>query len=154
MKYEITCTYCGNNQYYKPRDKIPKKPHTKCSKCKKEFNFKIDTTKEIIIENQSKIPKKNKSHNISPQPSSINDSLIEMDDTPLIRHTCRIVLVDNYATHRERLEACDKLMKLKEKLGTLNLQTQSEKEVVEKFRQQPTQILVELLKKSSQEELS
>jgi len=55
MKYEITCPYCGNNQVYQPRKELPKQPHTKCSKCKKEFNFTVDNPDKIIIEKPSKI---------------------------------------------------------------------------------------------------
>jgi len=54
MKYEITCPLCGNNQVYQPRKEPPKQPHTKCTKCKKEFNFKIDNPDKTIIENVSK----------------------------------------------------------------------------------------------------
>lgn len=47
MGYLITCTKCGNEQVYTPKDpkKIPKNPHTKCKKCKKEFNFTIEESK-------------------------------------------------------------------------------------------------------------
>jgi len=58
VKYQIKCPYCGNNQYYKPRKKVPKNPHTKCSECKKEFAFKIISAKETIIENNTESSKK------------------------------------------------------------------------------------------------
>lgn len=149
---KIICPGCQNLQEYNQKKKNNKRPRTKCKKCSKWIEVNKDT---IVLNDVSpRKRKEKKSHNISPHKSSINEILIEMDDTPLIRTTCRVILTDNHATHRERLEACDKLMKLKEKLGTLNLQTQSEKEVVEKFKQQPTQKLVELLNESSQKELS
>lgn len=92
---------------------------------------------------------------ISPsKPSSINEKLIEMDDTLLMKSICTLILCDDDATHRERLDAVSKLMVLKEKLGTLNQQTQTEKEVIERFKQKPTQTLVGLLRESSQKELS
>lgn len=57
MPYEVSCTHCGSTQIYKPRkDKIPKKPHTTCKKCSKDFNINFETSEKI-----SKVPKNNKS---------------------------------------------------------------------------------------------
>ena len=62
MKFEITCPYCGNNQIYQPRKEVPKDPHTKCSKCKREFKFKVGDPAKTIVENKSKkVDKKKKS---------------------------------------------------------------------------------------------
>lgn len=57
MPYEITCTHCGHNQYYKPRkDKIPKRAHTSCKKCGKDFIINNESPETI-----SRIPKISKS---------------------------------------------------------------------------------------------
>ena len=48
MPYEVSCSYCGHTQIYKPRnDKIPKKPHTNCKKCSKDFSIDISTSEDI-----------------------------------------------------------------------------------------------------------
>ena len=77
-----------------------------------------------------------------------------MEDPELSRHTYRQVLLSPISTVRERLEAASKLVDLKYKSGTLDVKTQSEKEVMSKFRQHDTQTLVNILNKSSQKELS
>lgn len=69
MKFEIKCPYCNNNQVYKPRNKLPKKPHTTCSNCKKDFGFKVKDAEEIINGNGTEIPKK--------QYEKIDDKTIE-----------------------------------------------------------------------------
>jgi len=151
---KIICPGCQNLQEYNQKKKSNPRPRTKCKKCSKW----IEVNKDTIVLNDVSIRKKKEkkvdrpSHNISPQPPSINDSLIEMDDTQLIRHVCRMVIFDNNATFRDRLDAVSKLMTLKDKSGTLDVKTQEEKEVYEKFKLKPTQRLVELLKESSQTE--
>ncbi|KKM19941.1 hypothetical protein LCGC14_1650510 [marine sediment metagenome] len=53
MKYEVACTLCGHNQIYSPRNsKTPKKPHTTCKSCGKDFSIDIG-----ISETVSRIPK-------------------------------------------------------------------------------------------------
>ena len=98
------------------------------------------------------VPLKKKS--IPPQNTSIDENWFEMEDPELARHTYREVLTNNNSTVRERLEAASKLVDLKYKSGTLDVKNESEKEVMNKFKQQDTQTLVNILKKSSQSEPS
>ena len=86
--------------------------------------------------------------------ASINESWFEMEDPELSRHTYREILLSNRSTVRERLEAASKLVDLKYKSGTLDVKTQSEREVMDKFRQHDTRNLVDILKTSSQKEHS
>lgn len=77
MKYEITCPYCGNNQTYKPRKEVPKDPHTKCSKCKREFKFKVGNPDQTIVEKESrKVDKKS-----TPAKGSISPTTAEIAAT-------------------------------------------------------------------------
>jgi len=48
MKYEVACSLCGHNQIYSPHNsKTPKKPHTTCKSCGKDFSIDIGIS-EII----------------------------------------------------------------------------------------------------------
>lgn len=87
-------------------------------------------------------------------PPPPNESWFEMEDPELSRHTYREILLNNKSTVRERLEAASKLVDLKYKSGTLDVKTQSEREVMDKFRQHDTRNLVDILKASSQKEHS
>ena len=140
MKYEITCPYCGNNQIYQPRKEVPKDPHTKCSKCRREFKFKVNNPDKTIVDNKSKKVDKKKS--IPPQNTSQALRFIENPDELLLSTAIRELNKPNpdprWATI---LINCKK-----EKITTKT-------EVIEQFRQQPTQLLVNLLNKSSQKEL-
>ncbi len=56
MKYEIACTLCGHNQIYSPRNsKTPKKPHTTCKSCGKDFSIDLGLSETI-----PRIPKNTK----------------------------------------------------------------------------------------------
>ena len=48
MKYEVKCSHCNNQQIYKPKKKLTKDSHTKCSSCRKDFYVKVDAVEEII----------------------------------------------------------------------------------------------------------
>ena len=90
--------------------------------------------------------------------SSINESvynpdLLEMEDIELIRHTCRMIICNSEATFRDRLDAANKLLTLKDKSGTINIEEADEKQLGEHLRKQSTISLVNILKKNSQEEL-
>lgn len=53
MKYEVACSFCGHSQIYTPRgERIPKKPHTTCKSCGKDFSIDISISETI-----SRIPK-------------------------------------------------------------------------------------------------
>ena len=144
------CLKCNHEFLFKTRAKRPR-PH--CPKCNHWFYIPKDDTqntqKEKIIK---KVQGYSSSNNDTQDP--IDDNWFEMDDPELSRHTYREVLLSNKSTVRERLEAASKLVDLKYKSGTLDVKTQSEREVIDKFRQHDTQTLVQLLKKSSQKELS
>lgn len=48
MKYEVSCGFCRHTQIYSPRGtKVPKKPHTNCKKCGKDFSIHIETSDPI-----------------------------------------------------------------------------------------------------------
>lgn len=83
----------------------------------------------------------------------VDENWFEMEDPELARHTYRLVLLDAESSTREKLEAASKLVDLKYKSGTLDVKTQSEMEVMDKFRSQDTRTLVNMLRKSSQSEL-
>lgn len=58
MKYEVSCLFCGHSQIYSPRGKIPpKRPHTNCKKCGKDFLIDIEASDPI-----SKVPKNTKNN--------------------------------------------------------------------------------------------
>ena len=62
MKYEIACTFCGHFQIYNPRGKKPpKKPHTSCKACAKDFSIDLSLS-EII----PRVPKNTKSVLLTP----------------------------------------------------------------------------------------
>ena len=57
MKYEVQCTHCENKQIYKPKKKLTKDSHTKCSHCHKDFYVKVDMSEEIINAKVTTVPK-------------------------------------------------------------------------------------------------
>ncbi len=93
MKYEIACTFCGHPQIYNPRGKKPpKKPHTSCKACAKDFSIDISLS-EII----PRVPKNNKSVLLTPsthkrkglskptgeeQPTAVDDPVGQFIDDP------------------------------------------------------------------------
>jgi len=140
MKYEITCPLCGNNQIYQPRKEVPKQPHTKCSKCKKEFNFSVGDPDRTIIENEpkpleKKLPTSTQKH--PPQETSFIDDPNELLLSVAIRELNKPNPDPRWASI---LINCKK-----EKITNTN-------EVIDQFKNLPTQALVNLLNKSSQEE--
>ena len=95
-------------------------------------------------------PQTNKENSIIPsQPSPI---LASMTDNDLARHRIRLILTNIGSTNREVLDAVGKMVNYMDKAGTINIEEQSEKEVLDKFRNQSTQSLVNMLKESSQSE--
>ena len=99
MKYEITCPYCGNNQTYKPRKEVPKQPHTKCSKCKREFNFTVDNPDKTIVEKQSKIIDKNTPGRESYSPTNTTGSIAEKLNNPV--KFVQTIIVDELVNTRD-----------------------------------------------------
>lgn len=152
MKYSIKCHKCGNTQDYEPRVPVKNKTHTACKSCGITIYIYNQIQEEIKKQIITKGDKKPKS--IPPQNTTIDENWFEMEDPELARHTYREVLTNNNSTVRERLEAASKLVDLKYKSGTLDVKNESEKEVMNKFKQQDTQTLVNILKKSSQSEPS
>ena len=138
MKYEITCPYCGNNQTYKPRKEVPKDPHTKCSKCKREFKFKVGNPDQTIVEKKAKIvDKKSTPAKGSISPTTFIDDPDELLLSVAIRELNRPNPDSRWATI---LINCKR-----EKITTKS-------EVLDQFKQLPTQALVNLLSKSLREE--
>lgn len=112
------------------------------------------------VRRKNKKGKKTKNMPIPPQNSigkgetaspihTINNTLASMEDIELIRHLCRQFAATDGMDPRIRLDAVKKLLELKDKSGTINIEEQDEKEVIEQFRQQSTNNLVSILKKSS-----
>ena len=139
MKYEITCPYCGNNQIYQPRKEVPKNPHTKCSKCKREFKFKVGNPDKTIIEKKSKLVDKKKS--IPPQNTTQERPFIDDRDELLLSVAMRELNKPNPDPRWANILISCK----KEKITTKT-------EVIDQFKQLTTQALVNLLSKSLQEE--
>ena len=107
-----------------------------------------------ISKNISNISKNKKPNKPSTVQSFVDDKLLEMEDTELIRQTCRMVIVDNRATFRDRLDAASKLLSLKDKSGTLNIKTKKQKEVYEQYKRLSNNQIANLLSKSTQKGLS
>lgn len=90
MKYEVSCTFCGHSQIYNPRGgKIPRKPHTDCKGCGKDFTINIE-----ISENIPRIPKITKSALLKKKPHShpespTNDTFIDNPNELLMSNAIR-----------------------------------------------------------------
>lgn len=86
MKYEVRCTHCGNEQIYKPKRKLTKDSHTKCSntQCKKDFYIK--NAEEIV--NAKSSQKRGK------QPLSLGKKITEL--TPEVIETLLVDAVNKY----------------------------------------------------------
>lgn len=143
------CPKCDHKTIY---EGVAKRPRITCKECKTRFY--VYTQKTQKKENKKSTPEKEAHSPTNEKGTSIDENWFEMEDPELSRHTYRDVLLNKESTVRERLEAASKLVDLKYKSGTLDVKTQSEKEVMSKFRQHDTQTLVSMLNKSSQKELS
>lgn len=121
------------------------RPRRACPKCHKV----VDIKKSIVI------PPQNASTQgkgeLSPL-TQISPILASMTDNELARHRLRMILTDKNTTNREVLDAVGKMTNYLDKAGQINIEQQSEKEVMDKFRQQPSMKLVSMLRKSSQKE--
>ena len=79
MKYEITCTFCGNTQIYTPRaKKRSKKPHTDCKKCGKDFKINLDVSE--VVERIPNLPKQKILEKVHDQKPAIFDNSKFIDD--------------------------------------------------------------------------
>lgn len=118
-------------EYFKkyPKDKVKTIPKTVTSSSKKQQQRGVSTA--------------------SPQISPI---LVAMNDNELARHRLRMILTNTATTNKEVLEAVGRFVNYMDKSGTINIETESEKEVMDKFRSQSVQQLVNMLKESSQKE--
>jgi len=129
-------------------DDSVQRPRRACPKCHKVVDIKITIKGKgqpgVIPPPANQRPPKDPS-----QPSPI---LASMTDNELARHRLRMILTNIGSTNREVLDAVGKIINYMDKAGTINIEEQSEKEVLDKFRSQSTQELVNLLKGSSQSE--
>ena len=141
--YCKTCKIAFEGEY-KPQQR----PRKSCPKCHKMVDISTNKKKK------KSTPKKESYSPTNEKGTSIDENWFEMEDPELSRHTYRDIILCPESTVRERLEAASKLVDLKYKSGTLDVKTQSEKEVMNKFRQHDTQTLVSILKESSQKESS
>lgn len=139
----IHCPTCDSPYNYD----FSTQPRRWCKICKKQFRFESQLA-ETSLASQKGSGGHNSSSISPPTPDLL--PFIEMEDTDLIRHTARLIACHQEATFRDRLDAIGKLMALKDKQGTLDTKSESEKEVYDRFNQQPTVKLVGLLRKSSQ----
>jgi len=66
MKYEVKCPKCSTVREYKPRNKLPKDPHTTCSKCGYDIRVNDNTIQKKIRENTPKEKVIEKSQSFTP----------------------------------------------------------------------------------------
>ena len=162
QKTEIVyCTKCKGAVIYEVPETFPKSPKVWCNKCRYQFHITSQLKKLGLIGKKSNIRQTKKSNfdppKITPTPERENMSpspiLAAMTDNELARQRIRMILTNPATTNREVLDAVGKIVNYMDKAGTINIEEQSEKEVLTKFRSQSTQELVSSLKESSQSEL-
>ena len=140
MKYEVACTFCGHNQIYSPRsEKIPKKPHTTCKSCNKDFSIDIS-----ISENVPRIPKNTK-------PTLLKNK----DQKPAIFDTPNFITDPNELLMSCAMRELNKsnpevrwatiLLNVLDK--TKQLQTKTSSDTLSKLKQYSTQEMINLRKK-------
>ena len=150
------CTKCGHANLYIPKNVKQKNPRMYCDQCKKQFPVGkyLHKKSKKSIEKSNFVPPQTK---ITPPTERVNGPspiLASMTDNELARHRLRMILTDANANNREVLDAVGKMTNYLDKAGVINIEEQSEKEVIDKFRQQSTSKLVNILKEHSQKELS
>ena len=86
MKYQVKCPRCSTVREYKPRNKLPKDPHTTCSKCGYDIRVNDNTIQKKIRGNtqKQKITKSNKKTDAETKGGDNHPPLINQDISGIV----------------------------------------------------------------------
>jgi len=148
----VKCPVCDSPYNYDIPEEIPPNPRQYCKKCSKQFRIKRQIMASRTSQSNKNKPKSTQKPS-KPSPPQVMTSLQELellDDVRLALITCRLCIIDDNSSWREKLDAVGKLTSIKDKSGTLDIKDKDQQEMMDSYRKLPNETLAMLLNKSKQ----